>query len=83
MSPEDAPSRRLPRPIWRILVAAAGSLLILAGALLLVLPGPGLLVIALGLGVLATEFEWARRLSRRILALVRRRGQRGSRPAPH
>jgi hypothetical protein len=31
------------------------------GAAMLVLPGPGLLVIAAGLAILATEYAWARR----------------------
>ena len=49
-------------PPRRLLVTAGGGLLLLAGAAMLVLPGPGLLVIAAGLGLLATEFVWARRM---------------------
>lgn len=45
----------------RTLVLLAGSSLFVVGALMLVLPGPGLLVVAAGLGLLATEFYWARR----------------------
>jgi uncharacterized protein (TIGR02611 family) len=37
----------------------AGIGLILVGLALLVLPGPGILTIAAGLAVLATEFTWA------------------------
>jgi len=33
---------------------------------MLVTPGPGLLVIFLGLGLLAAEFVWARRLMDRL-----------------
>ena len=33
---------------------------------MLVTPGPGMLVIFLGLGLLAAEFVWARRLMDRI-----------------
>ena len=33
---------------------------------MLVTPGPGMLVIFLGLGLLAAEFVWARRLMERI-----------------
>src|SRR5205085_6919327 len=40
----------------RVGLTAAGVLLILLGVVLLVLPGPGLLLIAAGLGLLATEF---------------------------
>jgi len=40
--------------------------LLLAGGVMLVTPGPGLLVIFLGLGLLAAEFVWARRLMDRL-----------------
>ena len=46
----------------RIAVTAAGGFLVIVGVALLVLPGPGLLVIILGLGILATEYVWAERL---------------------
>jgi uncharacterized protein (TIGR02611 family) len=46
----------------RIAVTVAGGSLVIVGVALLVLPGPGLLVIILGLGILATEYVWAERL---------------------
>jgi uncharacterized protein (TIGR02611 family) len=46
----------------RIAVTVAGGFLVIVGIALLVLPGPGLLVIVLGLGILATEYVWAERL---------------------
>lgn len=49
----------------RIVVAVIGATVLLGGVALLVLPGPGLLIIAVGLGILATEFVWARRLLQR------------------
>ena len=55
----------------KIIVLAVGSTLLLLGAAMIVLPGPALLVIPLGLGVLATEFVWARRLLRRLRDEVR------------
>lgn len=51
--------RRLPHPIRWVGVALVGGGLIVVGVVLLVLPGPGLLLIALGIAVLATEFAWA------------------------
>jgi len=39
---------------------------LLAGVVMLVTPGPGWVVILLGLGLLAAEFVWARRLMDRI-----------------
>ena len=44
-----------------------GFLVVLAGVAMLVLPGPGLLVIAIGLGILALEFAWAERLLERTV----------------
>ncbi len=46
----------------RIAITAAGGFVVIVGIALLVLPGPGLLVIILGLGILATEYVWAERL---------------------
>ena len=50
----------------RVIVAVVGGTVLLIGLALLVLPGPAFLVIPLGLGILATEFVWARRLLRRV-----------------
>lgn len=52
------------------LVVAAAALLIPAGIVMLVLPGPGLLTIAAGLGLLATEFPSVRRLLARVVKLA-------------
>lgn len=46
----------------RIARIGAGIGLILLGLALLVLPGPGILTIAAGLALLATEFVWAANL---------------------
>jgi uncharacterized protein (TIGR02611 family) len=46
----------------RIAVTIAGFAVMLAGVALLVLPGPGWLLIFIGLGILSTEYHWARRL---------------------
>ena len=53
--------------IIRVVVAIFGFLVVLAGVAMLVLPGPGLLVIAIGLGILALEFVWAERLLERTV----------------
>jgi len=51
------------RRIFRII---DGFTLLLAGLVMVFTPGPGWLVILLGLGLLAAEFVWARRLMDRI-----------------
>lgn len=58
------------RSVWRVLVAVVGGILVVAGLAMIVLPGPGIVVIALGLAVLATEFAWA--------ALALEKGKQGA-----
>jgi uncharacterized protein (TIGR02611 family) len=66
--------RALPggRLAWRIGVTIAGVAVIVIGIILLPLPGPGWLIIFAGLGILATEYEWAARLLSWARAHVRR-----------
>jgi uncharacterized protein (TIGR02611 family) len=52
--------------VRRIFLVIAGFTLLLVGGVMLVTPGPGILVIFLGLGLLAAEFVWARRLMDRL-----------------
>lgn len=53
----------------------AGVVVILAGVAMLVLPGPGLVVMGIGVGVLATEWPWALK----VLHVARVRGAAGRR----
>jgi len=50
-------------------VAVIGSTILVIGIAMIVLPGPAIIVIPIALGILATEFVWARRL----LHMVRQR----------
>ena len=52
--------------VRRIFRIVSGFTLLAAGVVMLVTPGPGWVVILLGLGLLAAEFVWARRLMDRI-----------------
>lgn len=45
----------------KIAVTTFGVLVLLGGVLMMVTPGPGIVGIALGLAILATEYEWAHR----------------------
>jgi tellurite resistance protein TerC len=47
--------------IKRLLIGAAGGLVLAAGIAMIVLPGPAIIVIPTGLAILATEFAWAER----------------------
>lgn len=68
------------RIAWKSVVFVLGVALVVSGVAMLVLPGPGLLVVALGLLVLASEFRWARRLKQRVQQRLpqRRRGSSAS-----
>ena len=48
------------------LVTVGGGLLVVVGVALLVLPGPGLVLVAAGLALLSSQYEWARRLLRPV-----------------
>jgi uncharacterized protein (TIGR02611 family) len=52
--------------VRRIFRVVAGFTLLAAGVVMLITPGPGWVAILLGLGLLAAEFVWARRLMDRI-----------------
>jgi hypothetical protein len=82
--PEPTDHAEPPRtsPVLRLVRVVGGWGLLAVGAALLVLPGPGLLVLAGGLALLATEYPWAARLLTKVkqkLASVtpKKRGRRG------
>ncbi|MGA9185149.1 MAG: PGPGW domain-containing protein, partial [Candidatus Acidiferrales bacterium] len=52
----------------RFLKIVFGFTLLALGLIMILTPGPGWLTILLGLGVLAAEFVWARRLLDRLKA---------------
>jgi len=61
------------RTARRVLVALTGGAIIALGLVLVFTPGPALLVIPAGLGVLALEFEAARRWQERLTRWLRER----------
>ncbi|MDP9395185.1 MAG: PGPGW domain-containing protein [Actinomycetota bacterium] len=61
----------------RIGVTVLGGLLCVAGVILMPLPGPGFLLFVAALGVLATEYAWARRL----LVIARQQAEAAQRAA--
>ena len=69
--------------LYRLGVGIAGGLLVIAGLLLSLpgVPGPGLLVAAIGLFLLALEFDRAERLLERLLVQLENAGERASRLA--
>ncbi|MGV0645082.1 TIGR02611 family protein [Mycolicibacterium sp. XJ879] len=54
---------------YRIIVGAIGLMVLTVGIIAIPYPGPGWAIVFVGLGILSTEFVWARNL----LLVVRRR----------
>ena len=50
----------------RLVVAVVGLTVVLIGVIMVFTPGPAIIVIPAGLGILATEFVWARRLLKHV-----------------
>jgi uncharacterized protein (TIGR02611 family) len=77
----------------RVAVTVVGTVVTIVGLALCVLPGPGILTVAAGLAILATEYEWARRLLHKVRQKAREtyeratgrrhdaKAERGDRPA--
>ena len=64
------------RTLRRVVVLTAGSLILLFGLIISPLPGPGMTILGpLGIGILASEFLWARRVAR--YAITKEKGIRG------
>ena len=60
----------LPSPLRKLIVGVIGGTIVLIGVAMIVLPGPAFIVIPVGLGILATEFAWARRAVRRARVMI-------------
>lgn len=57
----------------RLIVTIIGFTVLAAGIVMIVLPGPAILVVPLGLGILATEYVWARTLLKHAKEYISRR----------
>ena len=62
----------IPGPLRKLIVGVIGATIFLIGVAMIVLPGPAIVVIPVGLGILATEFAWARRAIRRARVMIAR-----------
>jgi len=59
-------SRSALRHLRRLAIGVIGLTVLAIGVAMIVLPGPATVVIPLGLGILAVEFAWARRMLERL-----------------
>jgi len=58
--------RRSAKFAWRMGVLVVGIFLLIIGIIMIFTPGPAIVFIPAGLALLATEFQWARRLLHRV-----------------
>ncbi len=62
------------KQIRRIFILLIGGTVVLVGVVMLVTPGPAFVVIPAGLGILALEFAWARRILKKAKAMFQQVG---------
>lgn len=63
------------RKARQLVVAVVGATVVLIGVIMIFTPGPAVVVIPLGLGILATEFVWARSLLHRVKNYIAAKAQ--------
>ena len=56
----------------RLIIIVIGFTVLLIGIAMIVLPGPAVVAIPLGLGILATELVWARKLIDKLKSKIQR-----------
>jgi len=59
--------------VKRAIVAVIGGTVLAFGIAMILLPGPAILVIPVGLGILATEFVWARNFLHKTKGYISRK----------
>ena len=60
------------KAVKRFIIALIGFTLLAIGIAMIVLPGPAVVVIPIALGILATEFAWAKHLLHKFRQRVER-----------
>jgi uncharacterized protein (TIGR02611 family) len=61
------------RKARQLVVAVVGTTVVLIGIIMIITPGPAVVVIPLGLGILATEFIWARTLLQQVKLYIEKK----------
>jgi hypothetical protein len=61
------------KSVKRLIIVTIGFTLLLIGLAMVILPGPAFIVIPVSLGILGTEFIWAKNLMKRAKSLFVKR----------
>lgn len=60
----------------QLVVAVIGITVVIIGIIMIFTPGPAIVVIPLGLGLLATEFVWARDLLHKVKTYIENKAKK-------
>ncbi|MEJ2193378.1 MAG: PGPGW domain-containing protein [Ignavibacteriaceae bacterium] len=58
--------------VKRVVVTVIGFILLSISILLIIFPGPAFIVIPIGLAILSTEYEWAKKVFAKIKRRVKK-----------
>jgi uncharacterized protein (TIGR02611 family) len=58
------------RQVKRVIIAVVGFTVLAIGLAMIVLPGPAFIVVPVALGILATEFVWAKNLIKKVRSKI-------------
>lgn len=61
--------------IKKIVVTIIGFTILVLGIILIVFPGPAFIVIPIGLGILATEYVWAKNLFEKLKSRLNKKSK--------
>jgi len=61
------------RKARQLVVAVVGVTVVIIGIIMIFTPGPAIVVIPLGLGILATEFVWAKTLLHQVKTYIEKK----------
>ena len=62
------------KKFWKAIILIIGLIVTLLGIIMLITPGQGLATIIIGLGILATEFVWAKKLNEKFKKKIKEKG---------
>lgn len=61
--------------ISKIIVSVIGGIFVIIGVILLITPGPGLVFLALGLGIWSTKFPAVKKFLKKVKAKIKERSK--------
>tara|TARA_B110000438_G_C15339627_1_gene447323 strand:- start:274 stop:510 length:237 start_codon:yes stop_codon:yes gene_type:complete len=63
------------KKFWKTIIFVIGFIITLLGIIMLFTPGQGIATIIIGLGILATEFVWAKKINFKLKTYLKSKGR--------